>query len=364
MLVAAWTMVNAIACTPARRIGPQRDPRPWAAHLLVPGLAPSAAETLASDPVRLWTATAGRGFAGPPAIGDSVVIVQATDARLLAFARSSGKRLWGLRVGGLGSTGPLLDGERVYTGTAAGQVAAVSLRTGRFLWKRDIQSVAGPLALSVSRLFAVGTPGRLYAFNRVNGALQWRRDLEGVLRSGPTLLGANVVVASDDSVFQVNAQDGRVVKAVPVRGLSLNPPAVAGSSIIYASPDGFVIALNADDLTQQWRVELGSPVLGSPAVARDTVFAATITGSIWQIPLFAPGLATHVDLGVSIRASPTPIADGLLVATVAGELIRLPGAASQSRWQVRVDGPIDQPPIVDRGLLIFTDGRGRIHAWK
>jgi hypothetical protein len=111
-------------------------------------------------------------------------------------------------------------------------------------------------------------------------------------------------------------------------------------------------------------VDTREPVMNSPAVARDTVFAVTIGGSVWRIPLGAPGEASAVQLGVTVRAAPAPLAQGLLVATVAGEVLWVSGPSATPRWQVRVDGPIDQPPIVDQGLLIFLDGRGRIHAWR
>ena len=33
-------------------------------------------------------------------------------------------------------------------------------------------------------------------------------------------------------------------------------------------------------------------------------------------------------------------------------------------WRDTVDGPIEQPLMVDGGSLIAVDGRGRIHLWK
>ncbi len=364
MLAVALLSVNALACTPARLIGPERETRPWPAHLLVPGLAPSAADTLAREPVRLWSTVVGRGLAGPPALGDSVIVVQATDPHLVAIARASGKRLWSTRVDGLGTTGPLLGPDAVYTATASGQVSAFSLKTGRAAWHRSIDPVVGPLVLTPNRVFTAAWNGRVYALNRASGVVLWRQDLETTLRTGPTRVGPYLVVASDDSLMQIDSADGHRTRTVSARGLSVAPPAVTGDLLIYSSPDGFIAAYDAATLERRWIRETHQPVMGSPVVARDTVFAVTIGGSIQRIPLAAPGDATRIELGVTVRAAPAPLAEGLLVATVAGEVLWISGDSPTPRWQIRVDGPIEQPPIVDRGLLVFADGRGRIHAWK
>jgi hypothetical protein len=363
MLAAAFLTVNALGCTPVRRVGPERESRPWPAHLLVPALAPSAAETLAAEPVRLWSAHAGRGFAGPPAIGDSVIAVQTTDSRLVALSRSTGKQIWQVRVDGLGASGPLLGPDAVYTATVNGQASATSLHTGRSIWKRTLQPLVGPLALDPKRLFTATASGRVYALDRGTGGIGWRHDLEAPLRSGPTLMLGRVVVATDDSIFQLDPGDGHRLGARAMHGVALNPPAVWDTLLVYSSPDGFLAALNASDLTPVWKTNASEGFMGSAVVARDTVFAISIGGTIWKVPLATPAAPVRIDLGVPVRASPTPLADGLLVATIPGEILRLTGSAEPS-WKVRADAPLEQPPIVDRGSLIFLDGRGRIHAWR
>ncbi len=355
--------VNALACiTPARTVGPERDTRPWPAHLREPGLAPSATESLPAEPVRAWEASIGRGAAGPLAIGDSVVVVQATDQRLTVLDRATGKRLWSARIQGLGAVGPLLAADAVYTAGTSGQVTAFSLRTGRALWQRMTAPVVGPLALGPSRLVVATGDGRVYALAATTGAVLWRRDLQAVLRSGATLAGDRVTLATDDSLIQLDAATGARLRATAARGFALAPPASAAGVLVYASPDGFVSAYDQATLTQRWS-HATDPVLGSPAIARDTVFAVSISGNVLRIPLGGGRLST-TPLGVTVRASPAPLARGLLVATVAGEILWIASSDTVPAWKVRVDGPLDQAPIVDRGLLIFADGRGRIHAWR
>lgn len=364
MLALAWMSVNAIACAVPRERGPAREPRAWMAYLRVPGLAPSAEETLAAEPALAWTAAAGRGAAGPPAVGDSVIAVVTTDGFLVVVSRASGQKIWTDRLDGPGIAGPLVREDRLYCASADGHTYAYDLPTGRTVWDRRTGPLVGPIAAAGARLLVATAAGQVLSLETGRGTVAWRRDLEHVLRSGPVVLGDRVFVASDDSLFALNLADGTLAASRPARGVALNPPAVTGDLLIYGSPDGAVVAYDARSLAPAWRVETGEPVLASPVVARDTVVAVTSGGILWTIPLATPTTAASIALGIPVRAAPAPIADGILVASIGGEILRITPPSREPRWKTRVDGPVDQPLIVDRGLLVFVDGRGRIQAWR
>ena len=123
-------------------------------------------------------------------------------------------------------------------------------------------------------------------------------------------------------------------------------------------------ALFIASLELLWKIEVEEPIFGGAVVARDTVFAVSISGKVWSIALAEQQSASYVDLKTPVRASPAPIRNGLLVGTIGGELLIISPTDPAPTWRVRVDGPIEQQPIVADGELIFVDGRGRIHAWR
>ena len=140
------------------------------------------------------------------------------------------------------------------------------------------------------------------------------------------------------------------------------PAAAAAGMIVFTSPEGLVFALDQSTLEERWRVNLGEPSFGGAVIARDTVFAATVSGKLWRIPLADGSGAITVDLDVAVRAPPLPIEGGVLVSTLAGEILRLEGG-SEPTWAVRVDGPISVAPTLNSGVLFVIDGRGRVHTW-
>ncbi|HEY2824777.1 MAG TPA: hypothetical protein VGI83_04460, partial [Gemmatimonadales bacterium] len=161
--------------------------------------------------------------------------------------------------------------------------------------------------------------------------------------------------------FALSADSGRHLRSAALSA-TLNPPAVWGDTMVFVTPKGEAIALSVHDFAPLWRVTLG-PVWGNAAVARDTLFAVTTAGALWRVPLADPPHATQVNLGTSVRAGPMPIAGGVMVGTVAGQILRLAGDSS-AVWRERIDGPIEQPVLIDGGSLIAVDGHGRIHLWK
>ncbi|MSR07558.1 MAG: hypothetical protein EXR93_10915 [Gemmatimonadetes bacterium] len=302
--------------------------------------------------------------AGPPAVGDSVIAVVTTDGFLVVVSRASGAKIWTSRLDGPGIAGPLVRDDRLYCASADGHTYAFDLPTGRTVWDRQSGPLVGPIAAANGRLLVATTAGQVRSLEGARGTVTWRRDLEHVLRSGPVVVGDRAVVATDDSLFALNLADGTLAAVAPARGVALNPPAVTGDLLIYGSPDGAVVAYDARSLALVWRVATGEPVSSSPVIARDTVVAVTSNGTLWTIPLASPAAAASMPLGIPVLAAPAPIADGVLVVSISGEILRLAPPSRETLWKTRVDGPVDQPLIVDHGLLVFVDGRGRIQAWR
>jgi outer membrane protein assembly factor BamB len=301
---------------------------------------------------RLWSTDIGRAVASAPAIGDSAVIVQETGGRLIALGRVSGRRLWQRRLSGPGAASPLLDSETILaaTGGRNGAVYSVRLANGTPEWNRVVGPVTDPIAASAPTVFAATEIGRVVAIERGRGGLLWQRQLGARVRSGVTLTSHGLVLITDDSLYLLSATDGRTVASAATPATALAPPAAWERTLVVAFPSGTVIAFDLADLHIQWRIETSGTIVAPPAIARDTVFVVTLDGP--------------TDLGVSIRSPAAPIRQGVLVGAANGEVLWFDGNSPAPRWQIRVDGPIDQAPVLNRGTLLVADGRGRLHVWK
>ncbi len=364
IVAATLITVNALGCT-SKPVPAPAEPRRWTAYLAEPSRAPSAGEWLPDSLEELWEEKVGRSPTGGAALGDSIIVTLSSDKWLVLVLRHSGTRVWRQRLKGAGATGPLFTGDRVYaaSGDRRGRVHAYDLSTGDKLWDEIIGPVTGPIAVSSSTVYAATRTGWLFALDPTTGDPRWSRPFRGPLRAGVSLLDGILAVATDDSLYLVSARDGAVEASGATSGTVFSPPALADSVLLVSSPDGFITAFDSRSLEMLWELPTGEPVFGSPVVSRDTVYAATLGGTLWQIPLAGPGGARSHNLGVPVRASPTLFAGGLLIGTVEGEVLWLAPPGLEPRWRQRFRGPIEEPLLVDDGVLFILDGEGKLHAW-
>lgn len=357
--MAAICTVNAIACVPPTRFGPDRD-------TIGPGAA--VRESLAADPQPLWRTAAGRAVRGMPSIGASVVAVGTSDRSVVLLDRASGQRIWHRHVPGTVAAGPMIRDSFVYVATQAvpdGRVLALRLKTGAPAWSARTGGVSAPLALVDSTLIAATDRGSVVALDLATGSRRWERRLGRATRAMPVIASAGIAVATiGDSLYLLDPGNGTIRARMATPGTIIGTPATDGRRLFAGTTAGHLLAIALPDLTLLWDHPLGDAVYGATALAGDTVYAVTARGALWRVPLATPDSARVVDLGVPATAGPTPLANGVLIAGVTGDVLRVDGATDAVRWRIRGRGPIDASPIVkDRELFLVTEN-GVVEAYR
>ena len=184
--MAAICTVNAIACAPVTRVGPDRDDTAWRDA--------TSLQSLVADPQPLWRAAAGRAVRGGPAIGSSVVAVGTSDRAVVLLDRATGQRIWRRHVPGTVAGGPLIVGAFVYVATQAvpdGRVLALRLKTGVPAWSVRTGGVSAPLALTDSTIIAATDRGSVADFQ---GWAKVAKNVAIVAQETEPMDGVNVYV--------------------------------------------------------------------------------------------------------------------------------------------------------------------------
>lgn len=366
-MAAFWT-VNAIACAPAvPRPGPDRQEVAWPAYLGTPRHDVSAVESLNPDPRPLWSADVGHAIRGGPALGEAVVAVGVSDRLVVLLDRENGEVFWRQRLAGSVHSGPLLDHDRLYVATEASpdsRIYALRLRDGRPLWTTPATGVQAPLGFDGDALYAGAEDGMVLKLDAATGRVAWRRRLTGAVRAAPVPTPAGLLVAtSADSVFLLDAQ-GAVRRRAATPGAVVAAPVMADRRVFAATASGHVLELDLETLAARWTHQAGDAVLGAMALVGDTLHVLARDGALWLIPVNAPEQARVLRLDVVSVAGPSPVAAGILVASVSGEVLLVDRAEGTILWRARLDGPIEQPPLVRDRQLVVVAGRGDIHVYR
>lgn len=182
-------------------------------------------------PQVLWTASVGVGFGGA-AVSEGRVYILDRDEKvgdvLRVFELSAGKELWTFAYDAPGTfmfagsrTTPTLDGEFVYTVGPLGDLHAISVRTQKPVWRKNIWKdfgggaelpqwavVQNPLIYGNLLIVAPQTAeAGVVAYDKATGDLKWKSPALGGI---PSYVTPSIVkVGSEDQLVMIAAARGR-----------------------------------------------------------------------------------------------------------------------------------------------------------
>jgi|SRR5690554_6246538 len=192
-----------------------------------------------------------------PAIASGGVMYGSATGKVVVLIAQTGQMAWEERIATpTGSTelerivdadgSPLIVGGTMYLSAQNGELAALDLRTGEVLWKRDYAAWRSPVQVQ-NRIVIVDQESYLVAVDRNNGLEQWRNN-DLYLRSvtEPVNVGSYLIAADRFGYLHwFNRNDGQLVGRLslnddPVRAA----PVVAGDRIIVQDAAGRVYAIS------------------------------------------------------------------------------------------------------------------------
>jgi outer membrane protein assembly factor BamB len=200
-----------------------------------------------------------RGVSSPAAVNGGAIIGTAT-GKLIVNILETGQTAWEQVISS--ATGvtelerivdiasePLVSGGNVYVISYDGTLAAVELRTGRVIWKREYKSFRR-MSLSGSTLYLVDVNSNVYALDSRNGVELWSQGaLKQRLLTGVTPVG-NYLVAGDKFGYLhwFDQTDGKIVAQLEVGNDDEDEgiyyaPVVDGDILYTQTRDGKLVAI-------------------------------------------------------------------------------------------------------------------------
>jgi outer membrane protein assembly factor BamB len=200
-----------------------------------------------------------RGVSSPAAVNGGAIIGTAT-GKLVVNILETGQTAWEQVISS--ATGvtelerivdidsePLVAGGNVYVISYDGTLAAVELRTGRVIWKREYKSYRS-MSLAGSTLYLVDINSNVYALDSRNGVELWSQGaLKQRLLTGVTPIG-NYLVGGDKFGYLhwFDQADGKIVAQLEVgdddedEGI-YHSPVVDKDNLYTQTRDGKLVAV-------------------------------------------------------------------------------------------------------------------------
>jgi outer membrane protein assembly factor BamB len=327
----------------------------------------------------IWTFHAQSLVEFPPAIGYGRLFFATNNGVLYAIGAKNGKRAWKYVSNRCVAASPALDRHVVYmvfmntppcnrqpSASLDGEVVALSVGTGRVLWRRTIgPSESSPVVVRAS-VYVGDWNGRVWALRRRTGKVSWVTRLSGQVKGGVAITGKRLFVGDySGHVYELSAVSGAVTWTAAAQprfgglGRFYATPAVAYGRIYVGATDGKVYSYGATSGQLRWSSSTGGYVYSSAAVWQDRVFVGSYskrffcfdaaTGrTLWQFTADGP-----------ISGSPTVIAGRVYFATLAGTTYALDARTGRQVWTFP-DGRYS--PVVADAERLYLVGYGKVYG--
>jgi outer membrane protein assembly factor BamB len=327
-------------------------------------------------PKVLWTVPVGAGFGGPAVSGGNVYLLDRDEKvgdTLRVFDLASGKELWTFAYEAAGSfmfagsrTTPTVDGEYVYTVGPMGDLHAISTKTRKPAWHKNIWKdfggaerlpqwaiVQNPLIYGDLLIVAPQTSqAGVVAYDKRSGDIRWQSPaLSGI----PGYVTPSIVkVAGEDHLVMITgaAGRGRTAKGGSVNGLDPRSGKVLWTFTEYQN---IIPVSQAVDAGQGRVLVAGAYGAGSVMLEvenkSDGSFAVTELfrnpdfGAHTQPPVLHDG---HFYSHYTINER----SDGLVAMSMDGQV----------KWKTDQQPPfVRGGSILADGLMLMTDGNTRLY---
>jgi len=206
---------------------------------------------------------AGMLGAASPAFDGSTLVAALSSGELIAMRGTNGRILWqdsltsSRRLTPLATLTdidghPVISGGRAYAVSHAGRMVAIDMRSGERSWEADIAGVSTPWIAGAFG-FITTVDGQIACITLDSGRVRWMTQLQrftdqkkrkGLVKwNGPILAGDRLLVTSSHGyVLSVSPYTGEVLSGTQLPGGSSTPPIVVDGKFIVLTDRGELIA--------------------------------------------------------------------------------------------------------------------------
>jgi outer membrane protein assembly factor BamB len=211
----------------------------------------------------------------PPVIFGHTLFFMDDGATVKAVNTVTGHQLWATHVGTLSAASPALalrerlvivptlsDSANAGQTPGNGEIAALSMLTGRIVWTKPLPSgsESSPLVWNTTVYFG-DQAGTVYSMNAATGHVNWTYQASGPVKGGVALSGGIIYFGDyDGRAYAVNAATGHQVWAVSTNGASFG-------RVYMGNTDGRVYSFAARTGQLAWATSTGAYVYASASVA-------------------------------------------------------------------------------------------------
>jgi len=251
----------------------------------------------ASNGEERWHTSLSSPSIASPIITETDVIVKTIDGNLYAFDLQNGKKRWGSTHGAphlilKANASPVLYNDMIIVGYSDGKIEALDAKTGHIHWERSINTFMG--AADIDRLvdidadpliqnqvlYLAGYHGDVSALSLENGNYLWKHPAS--IYQDMSIIENNLYYTDSDSIVSaLNTINGHLLwTQTALKSRRLTNPVILGSYLFVGDHEGYLHVLSRQNGSLVARETLPAAIEVSPVVAHHTIFVLAANGQL------------------------------------------------------------------------------------
>lgn len=318
----------------------------------------------------LWTLEVGESIESSAAILDDVVYVGSQSGDLLAVSLGSGRELWRYRAAefGIGESSPCVGQGLVYIGDLDGVLHAVDARTGKAAWTFATEGEIKSSPVLVGNRVLVGSyDSHLYALEADTGLLLWKVMTEGHVHSTPSVAGGVAHISGCDEIFRaIRVKDGRELYQVPSIAYTGASPALAGDVAYFGTFSNQVVSVSRKERKVLWRYESKEsqfPFYSSAAVVGGRVVLGGRDRKVHCLEAATGKSLWTFATRARVDSSPVAVGDRIYVGSNDGRFYVLGLEEGKKIWEFNAGAPLSASPAVAGGRIVIGSQDGQLFCF-
>jgi serine/threonine protein kinase/outer membrane protein assembly factor BamB len=248
------------------------------------------------DGSTIWRFDSRAKLVATPCLIRDTLVVPGVNGKLLAVETQGGLQRWQYKTESLRNemgivAAPQRHGDLVLFGTRGGELHAVSIDSGKAVWRFDAGSpiVASPAA-SVDSIYFGCEGGNFYALEAESGGLIWEYPIERPIVSRAAISYSSVLFGGHDKwLYCCERYDGSLKWKGALRGKVVANLVATRDTAISLTREGWIQAFATSNGEVRWQRDLGRSLESQPVITSDRFYLCTVEGEVIAYSMASAG---------------------------------------------------------------------------
>lgn len=326
--------------------------------------------------LRRWSYERNELIEFAPIIVDDVLYGIDNDAIFFAISAKTGKELWKRDMGSLNASSPAYSQGRLYAvNLSPPQVMSLRARDGKVIWQKPLPTRAESSPLYHNgRIYFGNEGGDFYAMRARDGKVIWKTRLAGAVKAAPAFVGGSLYVGDyAGEMYSIRAGDGRIRWRASGLGAGFgrsgrfySTAAVAFGRVYAGNTDGRVYSFDRKTGRLAWTHSAGHFVYSGIAAAdtkrtKPSVYFGSHDRNFYALDAQTGRVRWSEQPGGQVSGPATVIGNIAYISTFSGNATV--GFNVKTGKRVFRLGVGQYGPVVSDGVRLYVVGGDEIRAY-